>query len=67
MSGKFHGVQAVMRQDMPKAIYVHCFSHRLNLVVVDVITGSARMVDLLDTLKQLHKVTMELDARYDHM
>ena len=54
MPGKFHGMQAVMRQDMPNAIYVHCSSHRLNLVVVDVITGSTRIVELLDTLKQLH-------------
>ena len=37
MSGKHAGVQAILRQNfMIRAIYVHCFAHRLNLVICDV-------------------------------
>lgn len=33
MSGEENGVQALLRRQCPKAVYVHCFSHRLNLVL----------------------------------
>lgn len=33
MSGKYKGVQALVRKDYPKAIYVHCAAHSLNLAV----------------------------------
>jgi hypothetical protein len=37
MSGKHSGVQAILREKyMIAAIYVHCFAHRLNLVICDV-------------------------------
>ena len=55
ISGRFSGVQIIMRDVMPTAIYVHCFAHRLNLVVVDVVKASARMGDLLHTLQALHR------------
>ena len=35
MSGMYNGVQAKVRQMHPKAAFVHCSSHRLNLVVND--------------------------------
>ena len=35
MAGKENGVQARIRRNYPKAIFVHCASHRLNLVVND--------------------------------
>ena len=35
MSGRCTGVQSRIRELCPKAIYVHCFAHRLNLVIVD--------------------------------
>ncbi|XP_060063626.1 zinc finger MYM-type protein 1-like [Ylistrum balloti] len=34
MSGKFRGVQAIIRQTAPHATYVHCKSHQLNLALV---------------------------------
>ena len=35
MSERLNGLQAIMRKDVcPKGIYVHCWAHRLNLVVV---------------------------------
>jgi hypothetical protein len=37
MSGKNGGVQALLRQRyIPHAIYVHCYAHKLNLVICDV-------------------------------
>ncbi|KAH7975511.1 hypothetical protein HPB52_002339 [Rhipicephalus sanguineus] len=36
MSGTSRGVQALFRQEVPQAVYVHCMNHRLNLVIVDV-------------------------------
>ena len=37
MSGSNAGVQALLRQQyIPNAIYVHCYAHKLNLVICDV-------------------------------
>lgn len=33
MSGKFNGVQAFVRKRCPKAIYIHCAAHSLNLAI----------------------------------
>ena len=33
MSGRLHGVQAVLRQSYPLALYTHCASHCLNLAL----------------------------------
>ena len=34
MSGKFRGVQAIIRSHVPSAVYLHCRAHSLNLAVV---------------------------------
>ncbi|KAL3201357.1 hypothetical protein MRX96_042957 [Rhipicephalus microplus] len=36
MSGTSRGVQALLWQEVPQAVYVHCMNHHLNLVIVDV-------------------------------
>ena len=33
MSRKFRGTLAIIRQDYPRAFYIHCYSHQLNLVI----------------------------------
>uniref|UniRef100_A0A1X7VT56 DUF4371 domain-containing protein n=1 Tax=Amphimedon queenslandica TaxID=400682 RepID=A0A1X7VT56_AMPQE len=35
MSGKCAGVQAIIRNFAPNAVYIHCYAHVLNLVLVD--------------------------------
>src|SRR6218665_2308701 len=35
MSGVNKGVQQMVRQSAPLAIYVHCYAHKLNLILVD--------------------------------
>ena len=54
MSGRCSGVQTRIRELCPKAIYVHCFAHRLNLVIVDVVHNTARADDLFTLLQSLH-------------
>ncbi|CAL1672073.1 unnamed protein product [Lasius platythorax] len=36
MSGHCKGVQSLLKKEVPQAVYVHCFNHILNLVIVDV-------------------------------
>ena len=36
MSGKHRGVQAILKQDCPGALYVHCSNHSLDLVLQEV-------------------------------
>jgi len=47
MSGKYKGVQARFLIDQPKAVFVHCFSHSLNLALQDAAKSSAYVRDLL--------------------
>ena len=54
MSGRCSGVQTRVRELCPKAIYVHCFAHRLNLIIVDVVHSTARANDLFTLLQLLH-------------
>ena len=34
MSGKFRGVQAIVKSRVPSAVYLHCRAHSLNLAIV---------------------------------
>ena len=34
MSGELNGVQAKVKESAPDAIFIHCFAHRLNLVLI---------------------------------
>lgn len=40
MSRNLHGVQALLQEVVPQALYVHCFKHRYNLVSVDACKGN---------------------------
>ena len=37
MSGKHSGVEQRIKAIAPQAIYIHCYAHTLNLVLVDVV------------------------------
>ena len=45
MSGCRAGVQALFRREAPKAIYIHCKAHKLNLALVDVCKGIPLIAD----------------------
>ena len=49
MSGVKSGIQARMRKKYEKAVYVHCWAHKLNFVLVN-----ARSDDFSSTLQSLH-------------
>ena len=44
MSGVRQGVQSLFRQSAPMAVYIHCYNHRLNLVIVDCVK-SVKLAD----------------------
>ena len=53
LSGRLSGVQARISREYPKALYIHCFCHSLNLAIQD----SSRKIDIichtLDTVLEL--------------
>lgn len=54
MSGHKGGVQAILKETYPHAQYVHCHSHRLNLVLAAVARTSQDASKFFDTLNNLH-------------
>ena len=68
MSGCCSGVQQRIRQVVPQAIYVHCYAHCLNLVLVDTtktVSEAAEFFAMMEKLyvfvstSKVHKVYME--------
>ena len=52
MAGRYVGASTLIQNQFPKAIYVHCMNHRLNLCVAD--TCSLTMVqNMMDTVRKL--------------
>ena len=51
MKGKHSGVQARMLDINPKAVYVPCAKHTLNLVVVDSANSSTEALTFLEYLQ----------------
>ncbi|GBO09046.1 hypothetical protein AVEN_267118-1, partial [Araneus ventricosus] len=55
VSGKHAGVNAIIKDRVaPLANYIHCFNHRLNLVLVDVATPIQCVRDCLSLLQKLY-------------
>lgn len=55
VSGKHAGVNAIIKDRVaPLANYIHCFNHRLNLVLVDVATSIQCVRDCLSLLQKLY-------------
>ena len=54
MSGKLGGVQKLIKDKSPMAYYLHCYAHRLNLVLIDT-TKVVRQTDyFFSLLEQLY-------------
>ncbi|GMF36575.1 unnamed protein product [Phytophthora fragariaefolia] len=60
MSGDFNGLQQRIRKISPHAHFIHCFGHRLNLVLVAVAKKTVSVVECLDTVQAIH-TTYNLD------
>ena len=54
MSGAHGGLQALVRQISPSALYVHCMAHRLNLMLVKASTSSVSMKSFFHQLENLY-------------
>ena len=51
MSGKCAGVQEKIRTIVPQALYVHCFAHRLNLLIVQAVKSVVPVADFFAALQ----------------
>ena len=56
MSGRRSGVATWIQQEEPRALYVHCMGHSLNLAVQDTCRSIKVMADTFDTVLELSKV-----------
>lgn len=54
MSGKYTGVQELFKQEVPHAVYVHCYAHRLNLVLVDCVHNIEPVARCFEVVQQLY-------------
>lgn len=54
MSGRLNGVQALFREEVPQAIYVHCYNHRLNLIISDVCKNVTNVKMFFGTVENLY-------------
>ena len=48
MSGEYSGVQARVKAIEKKAVYIHCYAHCLNLVLVDTVKRNRTARNFLD-------------------
>ncbi|XP_042401398.1 uncharacterized protein LOC121991465 [Zingiber officinale] len=47
MSGEFNGLKSLIMKENPYALYVHCFAHQLQLVVVAVAQANQYVIDII--------------------
>ena len=50
MSGRCSGVQKKIKEEAPTAVYMHCYAHRLNLVLVDAVKHCSAAENFFCTL-----------------
>lgn len=74
MSGKYIGVQALVRRDFPKPIYVHCAADSLNIAVSNLsnikpirnCVEIIKMYDFLNTLKYHNILIKYIEKSNEH-
>ncbi|CAF1366267.1 unnamed protein product [Rotaria sordida] len=55
MGGCNAGVQTILRDNfMPKGIYIHCFVHKLNLVIIDVCQVVSYCTEFYSIISKIH-------------
>jgi hypothetical protein len=54
MSGRFLEVKAHLREKAPQAVYTHCHSHRLNLVIGDCMQKMQRISSVFSVLQTIY-------------
>ncbi|CAF4203555.1 unnamed protein product [Rotaria magnacalcarata] len=67
MSGRHAGVQTLMRQNyMPRGVYIHCFAHRLNLVICDVCIVVSYVDEFMGILSKIHQYFTSSSVNNEH-
>lgn len=66
MSGCVNGVQKKILLDEPRAIYVHCYAHRVNLVVQDSFQKILHVRDFLSDIKDIVTFIRDSPKRLSH-
>ena len=54
MSGRCSGVQKKIKEVAPQAIYIHCYAHTLNLVLVDAVKSIQCASEFFALLEMLY-------------
>ncbi|VAI26333.1 unnamed protein product [Triticum turgidum subsp. durum] len=67
MSGEFNGLQAKILNENKSAYYVHCFAHKLNLVVVAIAKKIFEVGDFFDMVSVLLNVVGASCKRKDQL
>ena len=56
MVSKHTGLQALLRQRyIPNAIYVHCYAHKLNLIICDVTKSVPYLTEFYSIISKIHR------------
>lgn len=54
MRGAYNGLQAIIKRSNPAVVFVWCYAHRLNLVVIDAVSCSPNAVDMFGILESIY-------------
>lgn len=54
MRGAYNGLQAIIKEHNPCAMYVWCYAHRLSLIIVDAVSSCTEARDLFGNLEALY-------------
>jgi hypothetical protein len=65
MRGEFNGLQRKILDENPYALYVHCYAHRLQLVVVSVTSSCSSIHDFFEYISLIVNTTSASCKRMD--
>ena len=64
-SGWASGVQARVVKKVPHAIYIHCYAHRLNLVLAECVKNLIDFADFFSTIQTLYNFISNSNSRHE--
>lgn len=56
MSGAHNGLNKNFQNDHPNAIYIHCFAHKLNFVIVNSIKSNNDSLEFFNIIESLYVI-----------
>lgn len=61
------GLSSRILEDEPRALYIHCVAHRLNLVVTDAMNGINSFTDFIDVVQEIFNYFSKSHRRWDNL